>query len=548
MSILFDLTLLFAVAGVVLYISAKLKLPTIVGLLLSGLLVGPYGLGLVDAKSAVQEMADIGILLLLFTIGLEFSLKKLAETQRWIFIGGGLQVAITASVVCVLSLIVGMPWTQSLFIGFLFAMSSTAIVLHMLQEKGQMDTGYGKASLSVLIFQDIIIIPMMLVVPFLAGEGKESLGSALLTLGEGVLIVGVIILLARYLVPRLLRSIVRTRNQELFLLSVLVICFATAFTTYELGLKLALGAFLAGLMVSESEFSYDALSSILPLKKIFTSIFFVSVGMLLNTEFLISNLPLVLGVTAGVFVIKNLILIGTGILLRLPLRDALILGLGLSQVGEFAFILSETGNEYAILTQAQYQTFLAVSILSMAVSPFIITAAPRMADYLIARSLFDRWAKRMQLTLESEPEICCEDEGHLVIVGYGPNGRKLAHQAREKQMAYAIIELNEKNVAYARENDEPVYAGDAREMEVLERAGVPRAGTVAISIGDAAAAEAITAKVREINPSAFIIARTRFNAEVERLLQLGADEVITEEMLAGNQMQQVISGRMGMVS
>ncbi|MDX1666773.1 MAG: cation:proton antiporter, partial [Saprospiraceae bacterium] len=350
MTLLLELTVVFAIAAFVLFLSAKLKVPTIVGLLLSGFVAGPYGLGLVNATEEVEVMAEIGILLLLFTIGMEFSLKKLAETKKWILLGGGLQVFLTVAAVFGLGQAMGWTVEQSLFIGFLFSMSSTAIVLHILQEKGKMDKPHGKASLSILIFQDIIIIPMMLIVPLLAGQGEGSGTEALLwKLTKGGLIITAVVLLARYLVPRLLREIVHTRNQELFLMSILVICFATAFTTHQLGLKLALGAFLAGLIISESEYSYDALSHILPLKKIFTGIFFISVGMLLNTWFLVDHLLLLLSLTGSVLLLKALLILIIGTAMGLSLTSALIVGLSLCQVGEFAFVLSKTGSEFNLL-------------------------------------------------------------------------------------------------------------------------------------------------------------------------------------------------------
>lgn len=531
MELLLDLTLIFSIAAAVLWISTKLNIPTVVGLLISGLVAGPFGLKMVRSQDEVEVLAEIGILLLMFTIGMEFSLEKLAKSKKWIGVGGGLQVLITILVVLGLAMAVGIPFEQALFIGFLFAMSSTAIVLHILQEKGQMDTPQGKASLSILIFQDIIIIPMMLVVPFLAGT-QENAGALWGKLGIGVLIVSIVVVLARFLVPKILRQIVHTQNQELFLMSILVICFATAFTTHLLGLKLALGAFLAGLIVSESDYSYDALSKILPLKKIFTGIFFISVGMLLNITFLVQNLVLLLPLTVAVLVVKLLIILGTGLLLKLSLRRALITGLSLCQVGEFAFLLSKTGNEYSLLTMDQYQTFLAVSIVSMAVSPFLIYAAPTLASRLVNLPWLRRLEPRFPFPFEGIPIVGCELENHLVIIGFGINGQQLAQTAAANQLPYSIIELNSKTVEQFAAEGEPIYAGDARQSDVLGKAAVDRARAIVVAIPDAIATESIITHVRKLNPHAFIIVRTRFVSEIETLRQLGADEVITEEFEA----------------
>lgn len=537
MNLLADLTVIFAIAAIVLYVSARMQIPTVVGLLLSGLIAGPFGFGLVEAEEAVHTMAEIGILLLLFTIGMEFSLKNLLKSKRWILIGGGLQVGITSGIVLLSGMLFGLPWQSALFVGFLFSMSSTAIVLHLLQERGKIDTVHGKAIMAILIFQDMIIIPMMLVAPFIAGEGGSG-ALAVWKLVKGMLIVGLIIFLARTLVPRMLRSIVHTRNQDLFLVAILVICFSTAFITYELGLKLALGAFLAGLIISESEFSYDALSHILPLKKIFTSIFFISIGMLLNTSFFISNLPLILGVTLVVMIVKLLIVSGVAIVLDLSLRNALIVGLSLAQVGEFAFVLAQTGSELNILTYAQNQVFLAVSVFSMAVSPFVIIAAPAISSWVVIHRRVRQWTRRWNIKLTGVRSMPCPEEDHLVIIGYGVNGQNLAIDARKRGLRYSVIEFNEKRVAYAHEEGQPIYAGDARNRDVLLNAAVDKARTVVIAVHDASTAEGITTQVRKLNPQAHIIVRSRFESEVETLKKLGADEVVPEQLEAARRISE----------
>jgi CPA2 family monovalent cation:H+ antiporter-2 len=465
---------------------------------------------------------------------MEFSLKKLAQTKRWILIGGGLQLLLTVGVVMSLAMILGVGMVPAIFIGFLFTMSSTAIVMHILQEKGWIDYEEGQAALSVLIFQDVAIIPLMLMVPFLAGDGGD-LWSATLKLGGGVLIVGLVIIFARKVVPRLIAQIVHTGNQELFLMAILVICFATAFITYELGLKLALGAFLAGLIISESEYSFDALKNILPLKKLFTSIFFISIGMLLNTQVLMGSLGLVIAIVFGVILLKALLVTVIGISLRLPLREALIVGLTLSQVGEFAFILSEVGIEYAILSQELYQIFLAVSVLSMAVSPFLIVASPHLADRIARFPVLKTFMKRIHIPALGDPHPTCADKNHLLIIGFGPGGQSIAESARKKKICYSIIELNDNTVDHFKELGEPIYSGSATDEEVLLRAAADKAQTIVITVPEAATAELITKKVRTVNPAAHIIVRTQYESEVEFLHELGANEVIPAERAAAQQ-------------
>lgn len=538
MNLLLDLTTIFAIAAIVLFLSAKARVPTVVGLLLSGVIAGPYGFGFVEATEQVELMAEIGILLLLFTIGMEFSLEKLLKAKRWIIVGGGLQVIITIAVMFLLTYAIGMTWQQSLFAGMLFTMSSTAIVLHLLQETGEMDSRHGSASLAILIFQDIIIIPMMLVVPYLSAEGVENAAESLFNLIKGVALIGVIIFMARKVIPAILRAIVHTRNQELFLVAILVICFATAFVTYELGLKLALGAFLAGLIVSESEFSYDALSNILPLKKIFTSIFFISIGMLLNLQYFIGDAPMIIGLTLLVMLVKTSTIGWIGLIMGLSIRNALIVGLSLCQVGEFAFVLANAGSDYAIMTYEQNQVFLAVSIFSMAVSPFIIHAAPQIATWFVTRQVVKKLARKSSVKLIGQHSHGCTDQNHLVIIGFGVNGQNLAGQAKSKDIPYSVIELNEKiSTKYLMEG-EPMYPGDARSEEILIKAAVHKARTVVIAVHDAASAEAITIQVRKLNHQAHIIVRSQFVSEVETFKKLGANEVIPERLEAARRISE----------
>lgn len=529
-----DLTIIFSLSAVILYVSSRLQIPTVVALLLSGFLAGPYALGLINETTAVEELAEIGVLLLLFTIGMEFSLKKLFENKVWILIGGGVQVLGTILVVSLLSWLFGMSYTQAVFLGALFAMSSTAIVLSILQDKGWINRAYGKAILSVLIFQDIIIIPIMLMVPFMVGDNKDA-SDAILQLVTGIGIVTVVLVLARKAIPYVLEKIVHARNQELFLMSILVICFATAFITYQLGLKLALGAFLAGLIVSESDYSYDAIKNVLPLKKIFISIFFLSVGMLLNANFLLEHLVPIIALVSAVILIKLLIVFAISIKLHLSLKDAIIAGIALCQVGEFAFILSKVGNDYEILTYEAYQTFLAVSIISMAITPFFIIQSPALAERIVRFRFMRPLAKRFHTPLRTKVRLC-EKEDHTVIIGFGPEGRQVVKVAKEKGMEYSIIELHSRICDYCLEMGEPIYAGDAQDPEVLKKAAVDHAKTIVITVPEATTAEHITVEVRKMAPHAHIIARTNFESEAEILQKLGADEVVPAEIEAGRGM------------
>jgi CPA2 family monovalent cation:H+ antiporter-2 len=527
MHILTDLIIILSVSAVVLFISTRLKLPSIVGFLIAGILVGPFGVELISTDEEVHEMAEIGILLLLFSIGIEFSLEKLIEAKKLVLVGGSFQVVLSLIIFFLAAWQLGLELNQALFVGMLFAMSSTAIVLQLFQDKGWMNTLFGKTSVSVLIFQDIIIIPMMLVAPYLAPEGAAasgSIGKVLL----GVALVVVVVFAARKLVPPLIRSIVHTHNQELFLISIIVICFATAFITQQLGLKLALGAFLAGLVISESEYSFEALKNIMPFKKVFTAIFFVSVGMLLNLNFVATHLLMLLGITVAVMLVKFLIIVPVAFYLNIGIRNALISGLVLCQVGEFAFILSEVGLEAGLLSEFNYQLFLTVSILSMITSAIMIGFSPRIAGKIINFAFWKDWVSKYDTT-KCLPEVCTLVD-HTIIIGFGPGGRRVADHLSKKKAPLAIVEKNERNITEDDHSYAEIFIGDGKDEEVLKRAAIESARQVIITVPETTIAEDLTIKVRKLNHHARIVVRTKYEEEAVHLHKLGADHVVPDEI------------------
>ena len=538
MTILFDLIIIFFISTISLYISNRLNLPSILAFLLAGILVGPYGATLISTLEEVNTMAEIGILLLLFTIGIEFSLEKLLESKLYVLVGGSLQVLISVILFFGAAMIYGLNIHTSLFIGMLFAMSSTAIVLQIFQEKGWMNTLFGKNSVSILIFQDIIIIPMMLLIPFLGESGNQDL-SAVKNIAIGFILVALVVLAARKIVPVLLRNIVHTGNQELFLMTIIVICFATAFGTYQLGLKLALGAFLAGLIISESEYSFEALKNVMPFKKVFTAIFFVSIGMLLNIQFLVENIGLIFLLTFAVMIGKLIIIFLISLTLKLGLRHALTSGLVLCQVGEFAFILSKAGMDMQLLSDFAYQAFLSISIISMIITALIMGISPKIADKIVRDIPWKAWiAKIDEKSCLPEP---CGLVNHTVIIGFGPGGKRIATFLKEKKNTVAVIELNERNIHEEDKNYDQVIVGDAQELEVLRRAAIESAKQVIITIPDPAATEDITIKVRKMNHMAKIIVRTKYQDEVDQLYKLGADRVVPEEISVADSITGVLA-------
>ena len=521
-----DIVIIFGLAIAVLLICHRLRVPAVVGFLLTGIFVGPYGFGLVKAVHEVETLAEIGIVLLLFTIGIEFSFERILEIRKSVLMGGSLQVLLTFLATFLITRWFGQAFGESVFFGFLVALSSTAIVLKIIQERAEVDSPYGRTTLGILIFQDIIIVPMILLTPLLAGATGSLSESVLLLLAKGIGIILLVIVSTKWIVPQVLYQIARTRNQEVFLLSVVVICLGVAWLTSKAGLSLALGAFLAGLIISESEYSHQALGNILPFRDVFISFFFVSIGMLLNVDFLVQQPGTILLITLVILVLKSVIACFVAVLLGLPFRTSILVGLALSQVGEFSFILSRTGVEHGLFAGNVYQMFLAVSVLTMAATPFIISMAPRAVDMVLRLPLPERLITGLYPVAEVKVEV---KKDHLIIIGFGVNGRNVARAARLSGIPYAVIEMNPKTVRDEQAKFEPIYYGDSTHEVVLQQANIKDARIVVAAINDPTSTRRITEIVRRLNPGAHLIVRSRYLQEMRPLYELGADEVIPEE-------------------
>ncbi|MEZ5008985.1 MAG: monovalent cation:proton antiporter-2 (CPA2) family protein [Chitinophagales bacterium] len=524
-----DILILLGFSVVVVFILQRLKLPSILGFLITGIIIGPYGLSLVKAVHEVEIMSEIGVILLLFVIGMELSIKQLVAIRKTVFIGGFLQVGLTVAVSTFVCKFMGIPWNEAVFIGFLFSLSSTAIVLKILQDKNEISAPHGRNALGILIFQDIIVVPMMLVTPILAGQSTNILYEVLELLVKSALVIVITYVSARYIVPKLMYLIAKTKSKELFLLTTITLCFAVAFLTSEAGLSLALGAFLAGLIISESEYSHQATSSILPFRELFTSFFFISVGMLLDIQFFIENAAIVMLLVLIVLIVKGSITAIAIAVLKYPLRTVLLTGLAIFQIGEFAFILSKVGIQYGLLTNEMNQYFLSVSIVTMLLTPFILIYSEKIVGIVIN--------SRLQKSLKIKTnDIIIEqvaDESnlkdHLLIIGYGINGKNVALAAKYANIPYLIIELDADIVKSEKAKGEPIIFGDAVQDHLLESVDVSKARVVVIAISDPKATKAIITNIRHHSQSVYVVVRTRYVNEIDELIALGADEVIPEE-------------------
>lgn len=529
-----DIVIILGLSVVIILLFQRLKLPEILGFLITGVIAGPKGLNLINAGHEVELLSEIGIIFLLFVIGIEFSLKGLVSIKNTVIWGGLMQVGGTiAFTFAGAYYLFGLTYQTSIFLGFLLALSSTAIVLKMLQEKGEITSPHGRVTVAILIFQDIIVVLMMLLTPLLANQSESPLMELGMLFLKLVAILVVLFGLGKYVIPNLFRLVVKSKSRELFILTTVVICFATAWMTSVVGLSLALGAFFAGLIISESDYSHQATANILPFREIFISFFFVSVGMLLDLNFFIHHIFSIHLLALMVILLKIAVVIITVIVLRYPARTVLITSLSLFQVGEFAFLLSAKGMEYKLLSENIYQHFLAISIISMGATPFIIKYASPITDYILRIPIPAKVRYRLREITKNRAKNSTIEESsyhdHIVIIGYGLNGENVAKAAKTANIPYLIVDLDAEAVKKGQQENEPMIYGDACDETILKHVHVHEARVVVIAISSPEATKKIVKSVREYSRTTYIIVRTRYVSEIEGNLKLGADEVIPEE-------------------
>ena len=525
-----NLLVIFTASIAVVFVFHQFRLPSIAGFLVAGALIGPYGLNLISDIETVRALAEIGIVLLLFTIGIEFSLGHLVSMRRLMFLAAPIQVGGVLCIAWLGAMLAGLSWQQGVFWGFLFSLSSTAIVLKTLAERGDSDSIHGRATIGILVFQDLAVVPMMLLTPILGGQSDGSALAILLTLGESVLVVALVIAASWYLVPKVLGHIVRSRSRELFLLTIIVSCLGIAWLSSLGGLSLALGAFIAGLVISESEYSHQAMAEVLPFRDSFNSLFFVSIGILMDWRVLLAHPFLVAGLLVTVLLVKFVAGAGAVLLAEVPLRSAIMVGIALAQVGEFSFLLAQQGQESGFLRGDPYQVFLAVSVLSMIVTPFLMQWSPHLARRAEAWQRLRHWlpSRTTGHVVQTEGKQI-RVKGHVIIVGYGLNGRNLARVLGETEIPYLALDLDGDIVSREAKHGVPLYYGDGTNPNVLRHMKIEDAKVLVVAISDPFITRRAVQVAKGLNPQLHVVVRTRYLRELEELHQLGADDVVPEE-------------------
>jgi CPA2 family monovalent cation:H+ antiporter-2 len=521
--ILQDLVILVAVAIPVVALAQRLHVPSVVGFLVTGVLIGPHALALIHDLEAVHELAEIGVILLLFVIGLELSLGRVVALGPTIVRAGLLQVLGTIAVVILLVVPLGFSFERALVVGALVSLSSTAVVLKVYGERGALDSPHGRIAVGILIFQDLAIVPLVLVVRTLGGA-DASVASIFLSIGVSLLVVGGLLVAGRYVVPWLLRWLAEIDARELFTLGILLFGLGAALLTARFGLSLALGAFLAGLLISESEYGSQALSDVLPFRDTFSGVFFISVGMLLDAGALVAGPLPFLAAAGAVILIKTIVTSAAAMTLRRPLQVSLMAGIGLAQIGEFSFVLAGVAAPLGFLSPDENQLFLGAAVLTMLATPFMVAAAPPATRRLCAAI-----GRPAEPAAEDDTGDSGDLSDHVIIVGYGISGRNVARVVDGAGIPYVVLEQNGRVVEAARRAEQPVMYGDAAQRHTLERVGVGKARVLVLAIASPADELRSVAIARRLNPGIRIVVRTRFVQSIAELQGVGADEVIAEE-------------------
>lgn len=533
MHLLEEITVIATVSVIVTLLLGRLKLPVVAGLVLSGALVGPKALSLAHDPEAIEVIAEVGVIFLLFTIGLEFSLSRLKNIFRQVALGGLLQVGVTTLVTSLVCLSIDLSVPEAIVYGFVFALSSTALVLRTLGERAELDAPHGRFIVGTLIFQDLCIVPMVLIVPLLINglDKPETWQAIMLALVKATLVVFLLFAISRKVIPHLFRWVDASRSNEVFILTVLCLCIGTAYLTSLTGLSLALGAFLAGMIVADTDFRHRAMGDILPLRDVFVSFFFVSLGMFFDFH-LLAEKPMEVGLLLIAFIGgKGLIAILAASFMRFPPRAAWLAGVGLAQFGEFGFIILQLAIQEGVVLEAEIGTLLNAGILSMFLTPLLVYKAPH---FTAGERALDPLAKLLRARSAEELEDrTVGHSDHVVVIGYGLAGRLLTNSLSRLKIEAVALEMNSDNVELGRKLGDPVFYADATSEEALGHAHVESCRAIVIMINDNRAIERVISTIARMKVEAPVFVRTQYMRGSEKLQNELPVNIVASEVEGG---------------
>ncbi|WP_313950792.1 cation:proton antiporter [Accumulibacter sp.] len=519
------IVMLLGASVVAVIIFRSLNLPPVLGYLLVGALIGPHALNLVGGFAGAQHLAEFGVVFLMFSIGLEFSLPKLYAMKRIVFGLGLLQVGATIAVVTGIVTAWGMSWQEGVALGGVLAMSSTAVLTKLLTERLELDKAHGREVMGVLLFQDIAVVPLLILIPSFS-ESPERMATMMgLAMLKAVLVLSVVLFFGQRLMNRWFFIVARGKSAELFMLNVLLITLGLAYVTEISGLSLALGAFVAGILISETQYRHHVEEDIKPFRDVLMGLFFVTIGMMLDVPLVLTHAPLVLGVLGALLAVKFALILGLSRLFGSTFGGAMRTGLWLCAGGEFGFVLLSEMRQLGLLPSPVLQAVLAALVLSMLLAPLIV----QYSNQIVLRFAASEWLMRsMQMTQLAAKTM--NTEKHVVICGYGRTGQYLARFMEQESVPYLALDLDPERIREATAAGENVIYGDAARRETLAAAGVSRAGVLIICFADARASERVLEHAREIKPDLPVVVRTLDEKDLDNLLQAGAADVVPEAL------------------
>ncbi|MGB8701517.1 MAG: cation:proton antiporter [Thermosynechococcaceae cyanobacterium] len=545
--LILDLVTVLGVAAVGGLLAALFRQPVLLGYLLGGVIVGPSGLGLIKEVVQVETLAQFGVAFLLFALGVEFSLSELRKVQGISLGGGSLQIVLTIAVTALIA--TGMGWVtssvQGIFLGAVLSLSSTAVVLKCLGESNETETTHAQVMLGILVVQDLAVGLMLAILPTLDHSPSEigiAVGWALLKIaliGGGATAVGI------WVLPRVLRFLAWTESRELFLLGVVALCLGIALLTEHFGLSIEMGAFLAGLMISEVEYADQTLAYVEPLRDIFATLFFAAIGMLIDPRFLWMHWELILGLVAIVILGKFLIVTPIVRLFGYSLKTALLAGLGLAQIGEFSFVLVSEGQSLGLISRQVYLLVLGTTAVTLVVTPFVFQVLPRLFAWAEQFPQIQQWLQSTPV----KPELSAEEiphQNHIIVCGYGQTGRSIVKVLQGYRYPVVVIDQSESAIQQLREENIPYVYGDAASPQILEKAQAGRARGMAVALPSAMSTRLCLKRSLEFSPDLDIVVRANQDKDLELLYQLGATEVVQPEFEASLELSAHLLNRLGL--
>ncbi len=538
-----ELLIVLLAATVIALVFERLRLQAVLGFLLAGAIIGPHGLGILSDIEKIHELADIGMIFLMLTIGLEFSFARMQGLQRLALIGGSAQIA--ASIGLSILFAHWMGWTvyQGFVLGSVIALSSTAVVFRNLLDRAELDSQHGRIAVAFLLFQDLAVGPLLIFITSF-GQPADSMSLSIgLSLAKAGLLLGGLWLVSKYVLPKVMRWVALSRSREIFLLSSVLVCFGVSWVSAQLGLSAALGAFFAGMMLANTDYHYQIAGEITPFRHIFVSIFFISIGLLFDTGFALTHAAEVLPMVGLVLFVNCFVTTAIVLAFGYPPRVAVITGVILSQIGEFSFLLLETANKASLIGGMLYQTILSAAVITIFLTPFLFGLIPLLMR-LTGKIAFLGTAPGGKNRDHIEKTRRLRD--HIVICGYGTPGQDLAAALMLENFPFVVVDMNPRNVQKARSHGVQVIYGDAMNEHVLEELAIQRAKAIVISFGDASSIAEIVRTVQRISPDTLVVVRARFERDIAFMYELGADVVVMEELEVSLELTRAILGHLGM--